>query len=35
MSYVIDRATAVREERRRRLATTVKRIARGLLPRLD
>jgi hypothetical protein len=35
MSYVSDRAIAVREERRHRLATTLKRIGRGLLPRAD
>jgi hypothetical protein len=35
MSYVSDRATAVREECRHRLATTVKRIVRRLLPRGD
>lgn len=33
MSYVTDRATAVREERRHRLATSLKRITRRLLPR--
>jgi SM-20-related protein len=32
MSYVSDRATALREERRHRLATRLKRIARHLLP---
>jgi SM-20-related protein len=31
MSYVTDRAIAVREERRHRLATTLKRITGGLL----
>jgi hypothetical protein len=32
ISYVADRATALREERRHRLATGLKRIARHLLP---
>jgi hypothetical protein len=32
MSYVLDGATALREERRHRLATTLKRVMRRLLP---
>lgn len=32
MSYVTDRATAVREERRHRFATALKRVTRRLLP---
>jgi hypothetical protein len=32
MSYVMDRATALREERRHRLATSLKRVVRRLLP---
>jgi hypothetical protein len=32
MSYVMDRATAVREERRHRFATSLKRVVRRLLP---
>jgi SM-20-related protein len=32
MSYVTDRATALREERRHRVATALKRITRRLLP---
>ena len=32
MSYVTDRGTAVREERRHRLATALKRMTRRLLP---
>jgi hypothetical protein len=33
MSYVVDHATALREERRHRLATSLKRFTRGVLRR--